>query len=805
MALPAVTALWLGWIILLYFGSSNHAYYAASIIRSAPWLRDILNSFSFLLPAYWQTILAGSGSIPTNPVYGIVLTMVIIYACAAAYQKFFKAKKHLDLSLSPFHILLQFSLVFFITALSWFSFHRLEGAAPYPNILWHYPLLLVELIVIFLPLTALGWKVLERIKFTAAGVWTKTLLSLGIGTLLATQILWLLGLFGHLNAAWIGAVWLAIAVLCWQPMWAISKHFFQKKIVVSTPFGSPTVWLVGLLYIVLAHNILELIRPMPIGFDDLGLYMNIPKLLAGQGALLSGMDSYAWGLLMSLGFIFFQSTSLTLLLSCVGGILSLFAIYVVVEQYGALRGWEKQKSKFYALLASVIFYTLPSVVFQSSKDMKVDLAAVYFCLLALWLWWHMQTTQEPKKMNFQLLALIGLLAGFAFTIKYTAALFILALGAGITLSAFRARRNFLIPLVFFLFFAGLPFVPGAFKNVVETKSFTVATLLKGLPQSPHITFDPPLPPAAPGTITDTAVSNAPSGAEGELQRYIGFEEGWIKYLKLPFTVTLNYITSGMYVDIGFLFLAIIPLLLLVWVKHKDEAGKIQVDLLLMAGVFWILWGALAQGVIWYGYAGFLFLLLLLLEVYEALHHHRLRIPRFLVSGAILVWLVCALFLRTANLQNFAIYIDPTGLAYARGILNEQGYLERKIPSYLVVTQTINADIRANPEQPPKVYRIGTFMKYFIDQNNTLVLDDNQLDFFGQLYQEEDKEKFFQRLKNSGFKYIILDTNTPTIDKTSDKLVTRRFEDLLRIIQTSPTKIELILNTPQEGIIVGKIL
>ena len=43
---------------------------------------------------------------------------------------------------------------------------------------------------------------------------------------------------------------------------------------------------------------------MPIGWDDLGVYMNYPKILALTGESMKGVAMYSWQLITGTGFMF---------------------------------------------------------------------------------------------------------------------------------------------------------------------------------------------------------------------------------------------------------------------------------------------------------------------------------------------------------------------------------------------------------------------------------------------------------------------------------------------------------------------
>ena len=83
-----------------------------------------------------------------------------------------------------------------------------------------------------------------------------------------------------------------------------------------------------------------------------------------------------------------------------------------------------------------------------------------------------------------------------------------------------------------------------------------------------------------------------------------------------------------------------------------------------------------------------------------------------------------------------------------------------------------------------IYRIGTFMTYFMVDNNTRVLFDNLINTFDMYIWDEDLSVVSQRLQDLDMKYLIFDLNAATIDEDPRKDLTRRYENLLRYALSS---------------------
>lgn len=88
-----------------------------------------------------------------------------------------------------------------------------------------------------------------------------------------------------------------------------------------------------------------------------------------------------------------------------------------------------------------------------------------------------------------------------------------------------------------------------------------------------------------------------------------------------------------------------------------------------------------------------------------------------------------------------------------------------------------------------VYRMWTFLRYFIIKNNTRLIEDSLIFSFQDYIYDENIDKMVDRFKTIWTKYILMDLNTPTIDQDPKHELTNRFENLLKIY-TSP-RLELI--------------
>lgn len=89
-----------------------------------------------------------------------------------------------------------------------------------------------------------------------------------------------------------------------------------------------------------------------------------------------------------------------------------------------------------------------------------------------------------------------------------------------------------------------------------------------------------------------------------------------------------------------------------------------------------------------------------------------------------------------------------------------------------------------------IYRLWTFLKYFVTENNYRLYDDSLVfNFDDYVYNNTSFDKTAENFKKLGFSYILADLNTPTIDNDPSHALTIRFENLLKTFTSN--KLELI--------------
>ena len=167
-----------------------------------------------------------------------------------------------------------------------------------------------------------------------------------------------------------------------------------------------------------------------------------------------------------------------------------------------------------------------------------------------------------------------------------------------------------------------------------------------------------------------------------------------------------------------------------------------------------------------------------------------------VPGLVLV----ALSLMTAYSQRFWQFDQQRNLfEYPIGKVSYEAMRERTIPHYDDIREMIELRAEQNQERP-YVYRVGTFIPYFIPKNlEVLPVADHQLDFFNCLYQEHDAALTLKRLQALGFNSIIFDTNTHTIEQDPNGSLHQKVQEFVDFVNTPGLGVTLPINDPDGGI------
>ncbi|MFA5927569.1 MAG: glycosyltransferase family 39 protein [Patescibacteria group bacterium] len=660
--------------------------------------------------------------------------------------------------ISPTFLLIVFLLGFFLNTLLWAlyldSVHLINVSIFALTALK----LCSELALILLSATAIGYKILKISKLHESDSILKTfLLSFGIGVIFIVYCIFALIIFGLATQPMIVAVCLVILTVSYKELGKIARIFFSRKIKLDLPLRLPNILLALIVIIFLYQNYLELLRPLPIGHDEMETYLNTARLIAANGKLIAGIFDYPWEIFTSLGFFFSSTSALPRMITSTASVFASLAIYLVISSYGKSRKMDSRIASLFATVFSVLFFTLPAVVFQATTDLKVDLAGTFYSVISL-----ICMIDYHRTKNSRLLLISFLFSGFAFTIKYTFILFLIPLLILLVSSWIKNKMKFkpligcfcMLVLLFIL-----PSLPFGIKNILQTHN--PGSYLAGAPVA-TVPFAIEAEPeggasAKEGKITQEESTKQKFGqsTQNELERYRGKDKGSkiFTILYTPFEATFGNSGLGQYTDIGFVLLAplpfIIPFCYLALIMGKDYH---LIAILALASAYWVPWLVFGSGIIWYGFGGFVLLFLVYLELDYVAEVNNIRYFRFIAAGYCSLWLFIAFTLRVAHLpEHNPARVTPQILQFAGSHMGEQEYFKQTLPKFYDAANIINTTI-SNDQLNRRTYLVSKYLKYFIENNDKTVYSDNLVSF-ASASPKFDDETIMANLRNNGFRYI----------------------------------------------------
>lgn len=797
---------WMAWVARQYF--VHHPEYLASF-------ESVLNRGIFI----------------TGPFIGYFFFAAIIHWIRGKRSSALNLSTRFGIIFVPLSILL-------LGALCYFHIEPYEDVSFIPAMGTLAAKVLVPIAFIFFPITVsfgVGKRVLRGFEFQESISLDESLLCIATGMASIGLLLGLLAFAGWFTSVVLWPLFLILAAMTWREGKRFISSVFNRQTAFTFRFFSLSHLLWILFLFGVALNLLDLVRPIPTGWDDLGRYMNHPKVLADTGRLPTGNPGWPWEIWMALGFGMLDSIEVSMMISYAGVPLSCLGMIGFTSRF--LNSTEA------GLVAAAVFSYMPLTMHQSFTDMKVDMGLLFFLTMSIYALFRWFDCKDSRRW----LMLSGILMGTAFAVKITAtftcfavliamafsltgpwgALFVfgIELWIGIhsyghlipdltihamhwikwvcvavsafSLVALLMQRNgpLLMKAIkaFCLFFAGIALAasPWCVKGFIETESAQPLDWLSGKESTVQVDL------ASLGI--DPAQCSHTAGRE-EMTRYVGYDEFASRYLELPWRMTMNTHVQGSYVDISFLYLAITPALgLLLSGSDRSRWSRWWKILVFLGMASWFFWTLFASGVPWYNIFGFF--------------------PLAACIGGALVFAQNKPFLKTifaglviiALLSMFVLRVSQFGtkdhLRYALGAISAEEVIERKLPLYQRIARTIEMTPPSS-ENPNHVYKIGTFLRYFIKDNLRRVFDDPQLDTFTSIdgaridkgkhvfWEPRDDRKTLDRLRRLGFRFIILDLNMASIEKDPNGTLHQKAN---RFVEFANKNLRVLVNDPSSGI------
>ena len=256
---------------------------------------------------------------------------------------------------------------------------------------------------------------------------------------------------------WFYNLWIVFAILIWFSYFAwrelldIFSSFIDNKYSFDMKEGNylhllSAEFLFLIATFLLSVNLISIVRPFPICWDDLWVYMNNPHLFADAKSLVAFGWMYSWQTFTWIWYLLGSATQ-AFFFNVVWSFLSFFVLTSIISDL--LRSVKKTFINI-PLLVGTLFISLPMIVFQQAKDMKLDSGLFFVSIIVVYLlyktyilFWDREkndwesieskkeeikiTSENRKGLLLSLFFVIWLLAWFAFTIKFTSLLLISAI------------------------------------------------------------------------------------------------------------------------------------------------------------------------------------------------------------------------------------------------------------------------------------------------------------------------------------------------------------------------------------------
>ena len=582
----AGTLLWLGVIALDYFVRSEHLFLALGNFRysAVPFLQIfILGGIAFLIfvkkPMSWTSLTIKS----FRPIYlypAVVLSMVIILYVLGSINRV-----SIDWSGFLSHLIKVHGILCLFVLCSYGIGRSILALLKWPS--FDNPGFFISL--------AFGWLVLGSMLFV-----------LGLIGVLTTLSAWLLLLSGL--ALGFGP----IKQLVLKSWFATTKPVKLKTI---------NFLLVLLGVFLVAINCLNTFSPVPLGFDSLNLYMNISKLISDQSSLVSGYQPYNWSLMSSLGYLLAGNNALALHISNIPGLISLFLIYKlsrlflninwslfsavaylslpVIMWQSAFEGKVDLAALFFGLtiILVILQYYRDDKSLSVNNELKTWAALGLLCgymvgikltavtavfVLCIFYFYQRRGKWAAWASGFWLCALIFWAELYHFAAFEVTALekYLLVSATaifGLIFTFWSIKRQgvpkikVFTPLLVLGLSFGILFMPWAIKNTLEHGTIGLSNLIEGksaleplskkdlgIPQPSNMAFiERNSVPDVHLTQEETLEASA---KYEEIRRYLGYEGGVMRFISLPYDISMKTNVKMWGGDPGIMLILILPLL-----------------------------------------------------------------------------------------------------------------------------------------------------------------------------------------------------------------------------------------------------
>ena len=554
----------------------------------------------------------------------------LVYASYKGLQIYNSGHK---ISFSPVSLLWYFLIHLFIVC---WIFFVIAGSTFGVAIVLFLKILYFSLLPIFLIFISLGFGRTLYLKLFPHEKQHSKVIQFLISLLLGfVSFISLLSIAGFVWWYWLTAlaiICLTFIAVSYTQIWYFLKWLWSYKISFENSYNSPNQleryniklltaeFFFIMITLLLAINLVSIMRPFPIGWDDLGAYMNFPRLMAAwwEVGFLGSMMS--WSVFTGIWYMF-ENPVQAFFLNNVWGFLSVIVLCLITSDIFS----SSHKKTFIHIptLIALLFISLPMIIFQQAKDMKLDPGLFFMSISALYLMYHTLLWDYKKKQKYILYFIIGISLGFLFTVKFTALLTVIAIiglmfykylwwsglagyfalfvwiftrlwlwnymnvsypseneifkntvfMASLFIAAWafgysfmQSHKHFkqsLLYVVVICLWVLVWVLPWSLNNIVRSWNIGVWEILLWKSETFQVDYWSIHSPEKLNEIIANAVvwrglSSSWTTSNEDFGRYFGYEKWINNYIKLPWNLTMQINQKWEFTNIGWLFLALIP-------------------------------------------------------------------------------------------------------------------------------------------------------------------------------------------------------------------------------------------------------
>lgn len=288
-------------------------------------------------------------------------------------------------------------------------------------------------------------------------------------------------------------------------------------------------------------------------------------------------------------------------------------------------------------------------------------------------------------------------------------------------------------------------------------------------------------------LQDTPFSEFPTGVASAF-----FYQHFYHFYQAAIEPMLNRVSGNADAVTYPLLLALFGLFCYIAGRRFGQLGPSEKALVHFSLAYVFFWLLLSAGIVWYGLLAFPLLTVLVFRAFAGYGRAEDWLPKtghYVFLGMAAASVLMGFAGRISNVNgrlpaNDPLFgkrlFDPAYVRYLTGDFTEEKVYDAY---YLGIGNALRS---VNSEDKSLIYSVGTRFGFFIRANDKRIFKDNQLDFFNQIIQKHNtKTQVTALLKASGFRYIMVDLNTPTGDRTPEQSLVERYQKFLLLLYQNP--------------------